>query len=93
MGILNVLSSEEHFLLNKAKWRSRRGTLELDLILPAFVDKYFLKLPTSLRQSYLDLLEEDDWDILDWLQKPVAVPKKYADLVKQLNDSQAEKCR
>ena len=91
MGILNVLSSEEHFLLNKAKWRSRRGTLELDLILPAFVDKYFLKLPTRLRQSYLDLLEEDDWDILDWLQKPMSVPKKYAYLIDQLNDAQEEK--
>ena len=84
-------SLEERFLLNKAKWRSRRGTLELDLILPTFVDKYFLKLPMNKRLLYLALLEEDDWDILDWLQKPMSVPKKYAYLIDQLNDFQEEK--
>ena len=45
----------------------------------------------SKRLLYLALLEEDDWDILDWLQKPTTVPKKYAYLIDQLNDSQEEK--
>lgn len=82
---------EDLFLLNKAKWRSRRGMLELDLTLPPFANKYFLELPTSLRNCYLDLLEEDDWNIRDWLQSPETAPIKYVQIVNLVNNFLREK--
>ena len=51
----------------KARWRSRRGLLELDLILVPFVENCFAGLPERLRRDYLDLLTADDVDAYVWL--------------------------
>ena len=37
---------------NRAKWASRRGLLELDLLLAPFVTEAFLELNAILRQDY-----------------------------------------
>ena len=37
---------------NRAKWASRRGLLELDLLLAPFVTEAFLELNVVLRQDY-----------------------------------------
>ena len=52
---------------NRAKWASRRGLLELDLLLVPFVTEAFLELNTLLRQDYRELLLEDDQDLLEWI--------------------------
>lgn len=52
---------------NRAKWASRRGLLELDLLLAPFVDDGFRKLDASLRGLYLELLYEGDQDLLEWV--------------------------
>ena len=38
---------------NRAKWASRRGLLELDLLLAPFVTEAFLELNAVLRQDYI----------------------------------------
>ena len=57
----------EDILFKRAYWRSRRGLLELDLILLPFVEKSFSSLSVSEKQQYLQLLEQDDHDILNWV--------------------------
>ena len=52
---------------NRVKWASRRGLLELDLLLAPFVTEAFLELNTLLRQDYRELLLEDDQDLLEWI--------------------------
>ncbi len=49
-------------------WRSRRGLLELELLLVPFVCERFAGLPADVQGSYERLLEHDDLDIYDWLQ-------------------------
>ena len=53
--------------LERARWRCRRGLLELDIILQRFVDAYYAKLDeTEIRQfeTLLDLSDNDLWDMI-----------------------------
>ena len=48
-------------------WHSRRGMLELDLLLLPFVEQYFDSLTPALQQQYQELLRCEDQDIFAWL--------------------------
>ena len=52
---------------NRAKWASRRGLLELDLLLSPFVNEAFPNLSADLRSCYLQLLCYDDQDLILWI--------------------------
>lgn len=52
---------------NRAKWASRRGLLELDLLLSPFVAEAFSNLSDDLRGDYRELLSQDDQDLLEWI--------------------------
>ena len=58
---------------NRAKWASRRGLLELDLLLAPFVTEAFLELNASLRQDYRKLLFQDDQDLMEWIMGRSAI--------------------
>ena len=58
---------------NRAKWASRRGLLELDLLLAPFVMETFLELNASLRQDYRELLFQDDQDLIEWIMGRSAI--------------------
>ena len=47
-------------------WASRRGMLELDLILNPFLEKVYPSLPDEDRQRYWKLLECEDQDLFNW---------------------------
>jgi antitoxin CptB len=51
----------------RARWRCRRGLLELDIILQRFVDKHYEELDEGgLRQfeTLLSLADNDLWDMI-----------------------------
>ena len=52
---------------NRAKWASRRGLLELDLLLSTFVAEAFSDLSDYLRADSRELLYQDDQDLLEWI--------------------------
>ena len=52
---------------NRAKWASRRGLLELDLLLSPFVNEAFNALDDGLRSDYRELLFQDDQDLMEWI--------------------------
>ena len=60
---------------NRAKWASRRGLLELDLLLAPFVTEAFLDLTVVLRQDYRELLFQDDQDLMEWIMGRAEVPE------------------
>lgn len=53
--------------LNRAKWASRRGLLELDLLLSPFVTSAFDSLTDELKNDYRALLFNDDQDLMEWI--------------------------
>ena len=51
----------------KVLWHSRRGMLELDLLLVPFATSRFATLSPELQQLFMDLLRCEDQDIFAWL--------------------------
>lgn len=47
-------------------WASRRGMLELDLILQPFVEKIYPTLPEGDQLRYQKLLDSEDQDLFGW---------------------------
>ena len=52
--------------LNKLRWRSRRGMLELDLLLVPFFDEEFSGLSEQMQLTFVMLLEQEDPALLVW---------------------------
>ncbi len=59
--------------LKKMYWHSRRGMLELDLILVPFAENVLPLLSLAERAEYARLLEQEDQDIFMWLMQRVPV--------------------
>ena len=51
---------------NRLYWASRRGMLELDLVLKPFLDNHFDNLDEDDKKRYELLLEEQDPDLFQW---------------------------
>jgi antitoxin CptB len=78
---------------HRCYWRSRRGLLELDLLLPPFVQARFDSLSSAQKFVLQRLLDCDDHDIWDWYQRR-GVPDdaglaEIVDLVRTFNDGRA----
>ena len=50
----------------RIRWASRRGMLELDLILVPFVEERFAQLSEQDKARYIQLLEGEDNDLFAW---------------------------
>ena len=53
--------------LERARWRCRRGLLELDIVLQRFMDQHYAQLSTAELQQFdtlLDLPDNDLWDMI-----------------------------
>lgn len=66
---------------DRALWRSRRGMLELDILLVAFARERYPQLAPGEQGAYLELLACDDWQIWDWLQGRTQPPPALAGIV------------
>lgn len=51
---------------NRIYWASRRGMLELDLVLMPFVEKRLRELDADRQQQYINLLESEDTELFAW---------------------------
>ena len=71
--------------LNRLRWRSRRGMLELDLLLLPFFDEVFRDLPEVEQLAFVHLLEQEDPDLLMWFsQKGESEVPELQDLVDRI---------
>lgn len=59
-------SMSEQIHRNKLFWASRRGMLELDLVLLPFVDKVYPTLEQEDKDRYWKLLDQEDQDLFSW---------------------------
>ncbi len=53
--------------LERVRWRSRRGLLELDIVLGRFIDKEYAQLDEAGRRAFEELLDMPDnplWDMI-----------------------------
>jgi antitoxin CptB len=71
--------------LNRAKWASRRGLLELDLLLSPFVSETFAGLSDALRKDYRELLSEGDQDLLEWIMgRRALADERFVNIVSEI---------
>jgi antitoxin CptB len=66
-----VFSAEER---KRLYWHSRRGMLELDLLLVPFAEHCLTQLEDDELLMYRELLREEDQDLFMWLTRRAAAP-------------------
>jgi|TARA_B110000483_G_scaffold115364_1_gene140001 antitoxin CptB len=72
---------------NRLRWRSRRGMLELDLLLLPFFDEVFAELESDEQQAFIKLLEQEDPILWDWFsRKSESDDPELAALVERILD-------
>lgn len=54
---------------NRLFWGSRRGMLELDLVLMPFIENVYPTLDETDQLLYQQLLEEEDQDLFAWFMR------------------------
>ena len=54
---------------NRLRWASRRGMLELDLVLLPFLDNVYDSLAQEDKERYWVLMEAEDQDLFAWFLK------------------------
>jgi antitoxin CptB len=73
--------------LKRLYWHSRRGMLELDLLLVPFAEHRLKQLPDEELHMYRELLAEEDQDLFMWLTRRSPAPtqrlQQIIDLVLQ----------
>ncbi len=68
---------------HRLRWASRRGMLELDLILEPFLENVYPTLTEEEQVLYQHLLESEDQDLFNWfLNKTVPKDESTARIVK-----------
>ena len=56
-------------------WHSRRGMLELDLLLVPYAENYLSQLSDDELRMYSELLREEDQDLFVWLTRRATAPR------------------
>ena len=73
-------------LYKKAYFLSRRGLQELALVFTPFVEVRFSKLNQEDKVSFLELLENNDMDLMDWIINEKPTPREFNNIVIQVKD-------
>ena len=75
----------QEFNKHEIFWHSRRGMLELDLLLVPFAREVFDSLSHSDQMLYSELLEEEDQDLFTWLmQRSVPNDTRFEPIIRQI---------
>jgi len=76
---------------NKIAYRCKRGLLELDLVLNKFYKTSLEKMSAEDKAQLLILLEIDDFELWDLIQKPINKDSKYSNLINLINPNKTIK--
>ena len=69
------------------RWATRRGMLELDLVLGPFVEERYASLSLADRERFQRLMLCEDQDLFSWfLKREQTEDEELADIVKQILD-------
>jgi len=81
------VTEQERAEFNRLFWHSRRGMLELDVLLVPFLKEAYKDLPKEDQVRYQQLLDCEDTDMFSWfMQKSVPQDPDLARIVKIILD-------
>ncbi|RDX36316.1 succinate dehydrogenase assembly factor 2 family protein [Kangiella sp. HD9-110m-PIT-SAG07] len=70
--------------LKKLQWASRRGMLELDVVLLPYLENHGHEFSSEDLIQYQQFLEETDPDLYAWIMGFEAPKDEYAELIKSI---------
>lgn len=74
--------------LNPIRLAARRGNLEAELLLNAYIDKVLSQqYKPELIHEFTQLLEQDDQTLFDWLMHPNACPPRFQSLITHIRQT------
>jgi antitoxin CptB len=77
-----MLDTEDH---NRMRWASRRGMLELDLVLEPFVNQCYPQLDAVDRERYRQLMLCEDQELFGWfLRREMPEDPELAAIVRSI---------
>jgi len=71
--------------VGQLRWRTRRGLRELDLMLQRYLSEHYPSASAADQAAFVDLLEQSDADILDWLLGRTEPPPNMANVIATLS--------
>ena len=84
----NQVPQEE---LNRLLWHSRRGMLELDVLLLPFTKEVYPTLNAEDRATYTALLDCLDASLFSWLMEKEAPEERFAPMVERILERARQK--
>nr|WP_087112877.1 succinate dehydrogenase assembly factor 2 [Parendozoicomonas haliclonae] len=73
--------------MNRLFWHSRRGMLELDVLLVPFTQEVYPTLSAEQRATYVELLACEDADLFVWfMEKEIPAEQNLADMIRMIID-------
>ncbi|MBL6784933.1 MAG: succinate dehydrogenase assembly factor 2 [Rickettsiales bacterium] len=73
--------------IKKTLYRSNhRGCKETDILIGKYANKKIRDFSKAKYILFEELLDEDDWDIYNWIVGKSLAPKKYSDLINEIID-------
>lgn len=68
-------------------WRCRRGIREMDILLLDYLETHYDNASTEDQNTFEELLEETDLDILSWIMEKTTPDEKYTNLISFIRES------
>ena len=72
-------------ILQKLRWKSRKGIRELDILLQSFLDNEFTKLNNSDKKIFEELIEIETYDLLNAITGKSSYDVRYKSIIKKLS--------
>ena len=72
-------------ILQKLRWKSRKGIRELDILLQSFLDNEFIKLNNSDKKIFEELIEIETYDLLNAITGKSSYDVRYESIIKKLS--------
>jgi antitoxin CptB len=78
---MSQLNDQQQRKIDRIRWAARRGMLELDLVLSAYIDHRYFKADEKEQAEFHQLLECEDQDLFGWFIQSKEVPKEHRSIV------------
>ncbi len=68
-------------------WRCRRGIREMDILLQNYLETHYDGASSEEQNTFEELLEETDLDVLSWIMEKTFPDEKYIKLIASIRES------
>src|ERR1051325_6683289 len=71
-----ALTAMDEARIKRLRWRTRRGTRELDALFGGWLDERFAQADEAMRAAFDELLDVQDPDLWDWVMGHAQPPRE-----------------